>query len=86
MSKTLNTPTISKRAAKPNGENSMTKYQVQAWMVPKPIAVDADNSLSVAYHLMRLNNVRRLPVLGKNGSWSALSPGATSARPDQKGH
>ena len=67
MSKTLNTPTISKRATKPNGENRMTKYQVQAWMAPNPITVDADNSLSVAYHLMRLNNVRRLPVLGKNG-------------------
>jgi len=45
----------------------MTKYQVRDWMTPTPITVDASNNLSVAYHLMRINQVRRLPVIGRNG-------------------
>lgn len=44
----------------------MKNYQVKAWMTPTPIAIDADNNLSVAYHLMRINKVRRLPVVGKD--------------------
>jgi predicted transcriptional regulator len=36
-------------------------------MTPNPITVDSDNNLSVAYHLMHLNHVRRLPVVGANG-------------------
>jgi CBS domain-containing protein len=45
----------------------MTQYRVQDWMTPNPITVDSDNNLSVAYHLMHLNQVRRLPVVGANG-------------------
>jgi CBS domain-containing protein len=45
----------------------MTTYQVKEWMTPNPITVDADNNLSVAYQLLRLNRVRRLPVIGHSG-------------------
>jgi CBS domain-containing protein len=36
---------------------------VKEWMTADPITVDTTNNLSTAYHLMRLNSVRRLPVL-----------------------
>lgn len=46
----------------------MAKYLVKEWMTPDPITVDSDNNVSVAYHLMHLNNVRRLPVLDETGT------------------
>lgn len=45
----------------------MKKHQVSEWMTPDPITVDIDNNLSVAYQLLRLNHVRRLPVIGQDG-------------------
>ncbi|MCL4857972.1 MAG: CBS domain-containing protein [Caldilineaceae bacterium] len=44
----------------------MTKSLVREWMSPKPITVDSKVGVSVAYHLMRLNEVRRLLVLNDN--------------------
>lgn len=41
----------------------MNKRLVKDWMSPKPITVDSKVGVSVAYHLMRLNEVRRLLVL-----------------------
>ncbi len=37
--------------------------QIRHWMTPDPITINGDNTLSVAYNLMRLNNVRHLPVV-----------------------
>jgi acetoin utilization protein AcuB len=41
----------------------MTKHLVKEWMSPDPIKVDNKVGVSVAYHLMRLNEVRRLLVV-----------------------
>ena len=41
----------------------MDKLLVKDWMTGDPITVDTTNNLSTAYHLMRMNSVRRLPVL-----------------------
>jgi CBS domain-containing protein len=41
----------------------MEKNLVRNWMTAAPITIDAKTNLSVAHHLMRLNNVRRLPVV-----------------------
>jgi CBS domain-containing protein len=41
----------------------MDKVLVKDWMTEDPITVDTTNNLSTAYHLMRMNSVRRLPVL-----------------------
>jgi acetoin utilization protein AcuB len=41
----------------------MDTLQVKHWMTPDPITVAVDNNLSTAYHLMRLNHIRRLPVV-----------------------
>jgi CBS domain-containing protein len=50
-----------------NGGGTMTHYPVKDWMTPNPITIDWKNNLSVAYHLMRFNQVRRLPVVGDDG-------------------
>lgn len=41
----------------------MTKQLVKDWMTPDPITVDGKTTLTAAYHLMRLNRVRRLLVV-----------------------
>lgn len=41
----------------------MDKFLVKDWMTEDPIMVDTTNNLSTAYHLMRMNSVRRLPVV-----------------------
>lgn len=41
----------------------MDKFTVKEWMTEDPITVDTTNNLSTAYHLMRMNSVRRLPVV-----------------------
>lgn len=37
--------------------------QIRHWMTPDPVTINGDNSLSVAYNLMRLNHLRHLPVI-----------------------
>jgi predicted transcriptional regulator len=41
----------------------MANLQVKHWMTSDPITVAVDHPLSTAYHLMRLNQIRRLPVV-----------------------
>jgi CBS domain-containing protein len=41
----------------------MTKQLVKDWMTSDPITVDGKTTLTAAYHLMRLNRVRRLLVV-----------------------
>ena len=36
---------------------------VEHWMSAEPITIDEFNTLATAFHLMKLNKVRRLPVL-----------------------
>lgn len=36
---------------------------IRDWMTPDPITINGANTLSVAYNLMRINNVRHLPVV-----------------------
>jgi len=50
----------------------MSTYQVKQWMTPNPVTIDTDNTLSAAYHLMRLNKVRRLPVIGHSGKLAGI--------------
>lgn len=45
----------------------MERLLVQDWMTIEPITIDMQTNLSTAYHLMRLNHVRRLPVLDQRG-------------------
>ena len=45
----------------------MKRLQVQDWMTPDPITVDRNANLSTVYHLMRLNEIRRLPVVDARG-------------------
>jgi acetoin utilization protein AcuB len=45
----------------------MTPPLVRDWMTYDPITVDPKTTLPVAYHLMKLNNVRRLPVVDEAG-------------------
>lgn len=40
---------------------------VKDWMTPDPIAVDPRTTLPAAYYLMKLNHVRRLPVIDDSG-------------------
>jgi CBS domain-containing protein len=44
----------------------MKRLQVQDWMTTNPITIDRKTNLSTAYHLMRLNNIRRLPVVNES--------------------
>ena len=44
----------------------MADMHVQDWMSAEPITVDETNTLSTAFQLMRINNVRRLPVLNRD--------------------
>lgn len=46
----------------------MNEFRVQDWMSSEPITVDANTNLSAAYHLMRLNSIRRLPVIADDGT------------------
>lgn len=41
----------------------MTAKLVRHWMTPDPITISASLNLSVAYNLMRLNEVRHMPVV-----------------------
>lgn len=45
----------------------MKRLQVQDWMTSEPITIDESTNLSTAYHLMRLNQIRRLPVVNESG-------------------
>ena len=45
----------------------MERLLVRDWMTPDPVTVDPETSLSAAYHLMKLNDVRRLPVVDDDG-------------------
>jgi acetoin utilization protein AcuB len=45
----------------------MNKHLVKDWMSVNPITVDSKVGVSVAYHLMRLNGVRRLLVVNDEG-------------------
>lgn len=45
----------------------MERLLVKDWMTPDPITVDPDTTLPAAYHLMKLNAIRRLPVVDKEG-------------------
>ena len=39
---------------------------VEHWMSAEPITIDEFNTLATAFHLMKLNKVRRLPVLNQD--------------------
>lgn len=41
----------------------MDEILVRDWMTPNPITVDPETTLPAAYYLMKLNNIRRLPVV-----------------------
>lgn len=45
----------------------MEQILVKDWMTPDPITVDSQTTLPVAYYLMKLNNIRRLPVVDLEG-------------------
>jgi acetoin utilization protein AcuB len=45
----------------------MEHLLVKAWMTSDPITVDPEATLSTCYHLMRLNGIRRLPVVDSAG-------------------
>lgn len=45
----------------------MKQELVRRWMTPDPITIDPNNNLVDAHALMRDNNIRRLPVVNKNG-------------------
>lgn len=45
----------------------MEHLLVKAWMTSDPITVDPEATLSTCYHLMRLNGIRRLPVVDNEG-------------------
>lgn len=45
----------------------MKGWTVRDWMSPDPISVDPKTTLPTAYQLMKLNGIRRLPVLDSEG-------------------
>ncbi|MFQ5946212.1 MAG: CBS domain-containing protein [Anaerolineae bacterium] len=45
----------------------MKGWRVQDWMSPDPITVDPKTTLPTAYQLMKLNGIRRLPVVDSEG-------------------
>ena len=45
----------------------MERLLVKDWMTPDPITVEPDTTLPAAYHLMKLNQIRRLPVVDSQG-------------------
>lgn len=45
----------------------MKQELVRRWMTPDPITISPNDSLVDAHALMRDNNIRRLPVVNKNG-------------------
>ncbi len=46
-------------------------YTVSDWMTPNPITIEANASIIEAIHLMKENNIRRLPVT-RNGAYCGL--------------
>lgn len=45
----------------------MKQWLVKDWMTSNPITVDPKTTLPAAYHLMKLNRIRRLPVVNDEG-------------------
>lgn len=45
----------------------MERLLVRDWMTPNPITVEAETTLPAAYHVMKLNGIRRLPVVDSHG-------------------
>lgn len=45
----------------------MQQLLVRDWMTPNPITVEANTTLPAVYHIMKLNNIRRLPVVDSQG-------------------
>lgn len=45
----------------------MRSLFVKEWMTPEPVTISPDTTLPVAYHLMKLHSVRRLPVVTEDG-------------------
>lgn len=45
----------------------MRPLLVKDWMTPDPITITSETTLPVAYHLMKLHSVRRLPVVRDDG-------------------
>ena len=61
--------------------------QVQQWMTSDPITVDDTNTLSTAFHLMKINKIRRLPVLDRDDllvgivTWGDIREGKAKRSP-----
>lgn len=45
----------------------MKGWTVRDWMSPDPVTVDPKDTLPTAYQLMKLNGIRRLPVVDSGG-------------------
>lgn len=45
----------------------MSQLRVGEWMTTEPITIPRDTTLPVAYQLMRLNHIRRLPAVNDEG-------------------
>ncbi|RME46677.1 MAG: CBS domain-containing protein [Chloroflexi bacterium] len=45
----------------------MEQLLVKDWMTTDPITVEPETTLPAAYHLMKLNRIRRLPVVDSQG-------------------
>lgn len=45
----------------------MERLLVKDWMTPNPITVEPETTLPAAYHVMKLNDIRRLPVVDSQG-------------------
>lgn len=45
---------------------------VKEWMTPEPVTITPDTTLPVAYHLMKLHSVRRLPVVTESGRLAGI--------------
>lgn len=51
---------------------SQHKTSVREWMTRNPITVAADASVTSAYGLMQHHNIRRLPVVGRDGALAGI--------------